>query len=62
MVLENPQVQKWLKDPRVVFMQGDWTHPNRHISRFLEKFDRGGIPVMSFLAMANLKVWCCLNC
>ena len=40
LVFENEDVQKVLKDPRVLVLQGDWTQRDEEITEFLNRYNR----------------------
>jgi suppressor for copper-sensitivity B len=42
--LDAPDVRKKLRDPEVVYMRADWTHPNPVIADYLRRFGRVGVP------------------
>ena len=44
LVLDRSPVRDRLSDGSVVAMQADWTRPNDAIARFLQRYDRYGIP------------------
>ena len=44
LVLDRDPVRARLRDGSVIAMQADWTRPNDNIARFLERYDRYGIP------------------
>jgi len=44
LVLDREPVASALRTPGVIAMQADWTRPDEAISRYLESFDRYGIP------------------
>ncbi|MEQ9039095.1 MAG: protein-disulfide reductase DsbD family protein [Silicimonas sp.] len=44
LVLDREPVASALRAPGVIAMQADWTRPDEVISRYLESFDRYGIP------------------
>ena len=44
LVLDREPVASALRAPVVIPMQADWTRPDETISRYLESFDRYGIP------------------
>lgn len=44
LVLDRDPAQTALRAPGVTAMQADWTRPDESISRYLETFDRYGIP------------------
>jgi len=44
LVLERGRMLELMRSPDVVAMQADWTRPNQAISRYLESFNRFGIP------------------
>jgi len=43
-VLDRDPVAGRLSAPDVVAMRGDWTRPDPALTRYLESFDRYGIP------------------
>ena len=44
MVLDNKEVLNYLLKNNVILMRGDWTLPNEEILKYLNRFDRAGIP------------------
>ncbi len=44
LVLDDAEVQGFLKEKKVELLRGDWTQRNEEITRFLNRYDRVGVP------------------
>ena len=44
LVLNNKEFKKLIVDNDIILMKGDWTKPNKEISKFLQNANRYGIP------------------
>ena len=44
LVFDDPEVQILLKAKNVTWLKGDWTERNEEITRFLNRFERVGVP------------------
>ena len=44
LVLNRESISDQLKDDAIIAMQADWTRPDDEIARFLERYERFGIP------------------
>lgn len=48
MTLSSAAVNDWMIDNNVTYMKGDWTNQDEHITRYLSKFGRNGVPLYVF--------------
>ena len=45
LVLNKPEIQKWLADQDITFWVLDWTQQNEDITAYLQRFEREGVPL-----------------
>lgn len=46
--LNRDAVRQWMADHDVVYMKGDWTNYDDHITEYLAQFGRNGVPIYVF--------------
>ena len=49
-VINSKSVLQLFKDNEVYLIRADWTKPNKKINKFLEKYNRFGIPFNAFFS------------
>jgi thiol:disulfide interchange protein DsbD len=53
LVFDDAEVQALLKVKNVVWLKGDWTERNEEITRFLNRYDRVGVPFYVLYSLQN---------
>lgn len=53
LVFDNPEVQALLQAKNVIWLKGDWTQRNEEITRFLNRYDRVGVPFYVLYSLQN---------
>jgi thiol:disulfide interchange protein/DsbC/DsbD-like thiol-disulfide interchange protein len=53
LVFDNVEVQSILKAKHVIWLKGDWTQRNEEITRFLNRYDRVGVPFYVLYSLSN---------
>jgi thiol:disulfide interchange protein DsbD len=51
--LDTEAVRRAMRDHDVVYLKGDWTRRDPAITRYLERFDRNGVPLYVFYPAAD---------
>jgi thiol:disulfide interchange protein DsbD len=53
LVFDTAEVQSLLKAKNVIWLKGDWTQRNEEITRFLNRYDRVGVPFYVLYSLQN---------
>ena len=53
LVFDNEEVQALMKAKNVFWLKGDWTQRNEEITRFLNRYDRVGVPFYVLYSLQN---------
>jgi thiol:disulfide interchange protein DsbD len=51
--LETEAVRRAMRDNDVVYLKGDWTRRDPTVTRYLQRFDRSGVPLYVFYPAAD---------
>jgi len=53
LVFDDPEVQALMQAKNVTWLKGDWTQRNEEITRFLNRYDRVGVPFYVLYSLSN---------